>query len=252
MVMSPNRSNDLIRVRRVRRSPKMREVEATTGDLRARVVEAIASSATFGEAAKRLGVSRQTLVDWRKKLQIQVDDSFLRHGEPRASLGPRPARPAGAKMARWDEPLFLRALERSDPAAVPIARRILDWAVRRGLRVQWGEGKQVGSFYPMIDHTGATQWTVSVWTDGTLQFPLKDQRSRPPFDGDHRALASFVDRLIKVPGVVLNTQAYPTVRLTDVEEAGGVDQLLGELDQVIDQVRSAPRPPSGLGWGEQK
>ena len=32
------------------------------------------------------------------------------------------------------------------------------------MRIWWGQGKQDGSFYPMLDHAGDTHWTISVWT----------------------------------------------------------------------------------------
>ena len=70
-----------------------------------------------------------------------------------------------SEKRQWNENSFFTALtERQSPESASVARTLLDWARGQHLRIWWGQGKQDGSFYPMLDHAGDTHWTISVWT----------------------------------------------------------------------------------------
>lgn len=64
---------------------------------------------------------------------------------------------------QWDEPSFFQELEfRRGLEESKVARKLLEWAQARELRVLWGKGKRWGSFSPMFDFQGVSYSLFSV------------------------------------------------------------------------------------------
>ncbi len=90
---------------------------------------------------------------------------------------------AGSKTKRkWDEQSFFELLgQRGQLEESRVAEELLAWATGSGLRVWWGEGPTMGSFFPMLDGATGTRWTFSVWTYGRIeiQFQYLPQENEP-------------------------------------------------------------------------
>lgn len=76
---------------------------------------------------------------------------------------------------KWNEEDFLGELDRKiGPVPRPIVNKILFWASSHNLRIWWGEGKNVGSCYPLIDSPEGTRQIFSIWTDGRINWNLRN------------------------------------------------------------------------------
>jgi hypothetical protein len=161
----------------------------------------------------------------------------------------RKAGPGPASSTQWDEASFLQDLEaRNGAAAAGVAREILAWARKRGLRFSWGKGQTDGSFYPMLDYQGTSHWTFSVWTYGRAE--IQFQYMQPPFDQTVRR-QDILSRLNKVAGIAIPADATsrrPGIPLTALEPRPALEQFFEVWDWMIDQIRnpaaSSPAEPA--------
>jgi hypothetical protein len=148
-------------------------------------------------------------------------------------------RPEGRQ---WDELTFFKELTpKASADEVRVARRIFEWAQENKLRIAWGRGSQDGSLYPMIDHKGTSNYTVTVWTYGRIQTQFGGMKSKPPFDDEKRRV-ELLRRLNEIPGVALPDESvnlYPSIPLSVFEDEGALKQLLAALDWIVGEVRSS-------------
>ncbi len=80
------------------------------------------------------------------------------------------AKSAGTRPTRkWDKNSFFAELQAKHPAAVPVARRILEWAKSNVGNIWWGEGTRDGSFVPIFRHKGIDHQLFAVYTYGRLE-----------------------------------------------------------------------------------
>ena len=70
---------------------------------------------------------------------------------------------------------FVDLIHRRGEQEAAVARRLLEWANKHGLRIWWGQGKKDGSFFPMYDNKFGKNFLFSVWTYGTGPPHLKSQ-----------------------------------------------------------------------------
>jgi len=91
----------------------------------------------------------------------------------------------GREARQWDEASFFLDLEsRRGIEESKVARKILEWAKARNLRIWWGKGKKSGSFFPMFDYRGNSFWLISVWTYGTIEIQFQMMKNSSPFDDE--------------------------------------------------------------------
>jgi hypothetical protein len=152
------------------------------------------------------------------------------------------AKAAGARPSRkWDEPSFCADLEATHPDAVPVARRILEWAEINVGNIWWGEGTQSGSFVPIFRHNGIDHQLFAVYTYGRLETFFQHYQRKPPFDLDTLRVEKL-DRLNAIPGVSLAPESVskrPSILLEALSEDGRIELLLGVYDWVLEQVRNS-------------
>jgi hypothetical protein len=157
---------------------------------------------------------------------------------------------------QWDEASFFAELEsRRGPDEVAVGRRILDWARNKKLRFWWGKGQTSGSFFPMLDVKGRTQWTVSVWTYGTVEIQFKQLMKQQPFQ-DETLRRELRERLIAIPGIRISESEMtqrPPVRFRSLTDAQALTRFLEELDWLVDTIRKQgmAQDTSANGTGEQ-
>lgn len=149
--------------------------------------------------------------------------------------------PGSAGARQWDEALFLQVLEsRRGPKEAAVARHVLDWAKNEGLRIWWGKGRQDGSFFPLIDHTGGTFWTISVWTYGRLEIQFQMMLTKPPFNDEAKRL-ELLRRLNELPEVSIPPDVItrrPSIRLQLLQDAKVLGRFIDVLRWVCEQVRA--------------
>jgi len=161
----------------------------------------------------------------------QTSEAIVRKSTP----GPRPKR-------QWDEEsFFVDLVERRGEAEAGVARRILDWARAQGCRIWWGQGVKDGGFYPMVDHGGEPNWTVAVWTYGTVEIQFQWLQTRPPFSDEAKRL-DLLERLNAIGDVKIDRNRIgkrPGIRLDLLTNAESLDRFLAALDWLVDEIRAS-------------
>jgi hypothetical protein len=147
-------------------------------------------------------------------------------------------RPRSGK--EWDEKLFLADLaQRKGAAQADTARRILEWANRREIRLWWGKGAQDGSFFPMLDWRDQPFWLFSVWTYGRLEVQFEMMRKKPPF-ADEGKRADLLRRLNEIPGIRLPADSItrrPSISLEALQDDTILTRFLAVFDWVSEEIK---------------
>lgn len=149
---------------------------------------------------------------------------------------------SGAGETRqWDELSFFQDLEsRRGGGETKAARKILEWARKRDLRIWWGKGKKDGSFFPMLDYQGETYWTIAVWTYGRVQIQFQMMLKNEPFKDEHKRI-ELLRRLNEIPGVALSQDSitkYPSIPLSILKDEKLLSQFLDTLDWMVQEIKS--------------
>ena len=133
----------------------------------------------------------------------------------------KPSASSPREKHKWTETEFMSALaEKRGPDAMSVAKKILDWAVSHGLRIWWGEGKTLGTFYAMYSPEGGAEDhnTFAVWTSGEVAIQFGSMLNKPPFSDEARRL-ELMDRLNRIPHVSLPVEKvgkYPSFQVSNL------------------------------------
>lgn len=102
---------------------------------------------------------------------------------------------------QWNEEDFLKDLEsKKGKDIADVARRILAWAKQNNLRISWGQGATMGSFFPVLDYKEESFWPIMVRSNGLLAFVFQHMKVRPVFDSKEMRL-EFLDHINQIDGV---------------------------------------------------
>ncbi|MBY0489934.1 MAG: hypothetical protein K2R93_08865 [Gemmatimonadaceae bacterium] len=102
---------------------------------------------------------------------------------------------AGSNGAtQWTEESFFAALSRTDSAAIPVARALVDWGMKNHARFWWGQGKTAGSCFPVIDANGLSYQIFGLWTTGAMEVQFQWLARKPEF-ADESARESIAAEL---------------------------------------------------------
>jgi hypothetical protein len=140
----------------------------------------------------------------------------------------------------WDKESFFQELQVQAPEAVESAHAIFDWATKNTSRIEWGKGKQYGTFYPVVTHKGTEHKPIQVWTGDYLYILLGDMSNEPPFNNESKCL-ELLRQLNQIDGVsipVSTTERYPTIALTTLSRGGSLKQFCGILDWVVEEINA--------------
>ncbi|MCL5025960.1 MAG: hypothetical protein M1531_05635 [Chloroflexi bacterium] len=156
----------------------------------------------------------------------------------------RTDRPPTTAVRQWDERSFLGVLEaRGDNKEAEVAKRILEWAKNRGLRVWWGRGLREGSFYALLDLKNSSHYLTGVrtgYTSSYIQMPFRDMSGRPPFDAEENR-RELLDLLNGIPGIKLPEDSigrYPSFPLSVLVDDACLHSFLKALDWAADKIES--------------
>ncbi|MBN1679157.1 MAG: hypothetical protein JW966_02620 [Anaerolineae bacterium] len=151
------------------------------------------------------------------------------------------AKAQGAKSKgdgqRWSEDTFFPELTtRQSQTEANIARKILEWAHSRGLRIWWGEGKRSGSFIPILDIDEQSHYPVAIWTNGGIEIQFQHMQNRPPFD-NLELRREFLDRLNRIHGISLPDDSLgrrPSFPIKVLTKDDHLDLFIAALDWFIE------------------
>lgn len=141
---------------------------------------------------------------------------------------------------KWNEPDFMAELQNatSDDEVV-IAKKILAWAQERKLRIWWGEGTQMGSFYPLLDYNQRQYQVIAVMTKGKGDFEFGRLKNYPPFIIDEQRL-KLLEMINAIPGMNIPPEkiaGYPSFPLIILKDPQAFDQFTKILDYFVTQIQ---------------
>ncbi len=140
---------------------------------------------------------------------------------------------------QWDESSFFSDLsQRRGEQEAAVARRLLDWANKHGLRIWWGQGKKDGSYFPSYISKFGQHLLFSVWTYGSVELQFQHMK-RPPFaeEGKRKELAQRLSAI----GVSISDEALkkrPTFGLSLLLTPGHLDKFVGAFDWVLSEIKT--------------
>jgi len=142
---------------------------------------------------------------------------------------------------KWDEPSFFEALEkRRGSKEAAAARKLFEWANRRGLFFRWGRGVKTGSCIAAFgEEHGPT--TLVLWTSGIAKIPLAWIAKLSPYDQeDYRQ--RLLDRLNAVKKIHIPAAGATTdkgVPLSVFADEDNLEQFISTMDWVVDEIERA-------------
>lgn len=142
----------------------------------------------------------------------------------------------GLDRIQWNAESFLAVLKaRSSQIEYRYAEQILNWAQRRKLRVWWGFGTEVGSFYPMLD-LDKSHWMFDVrtgWKNAFIELTFAKYQS--PFDTVEMK-RELAERIFQATNVEISEPSftkYPSIQFSSLDE-GKLHAFLNVFDWYID------------------
>ena len=153
------------------------------------------------------------------------------------------SRKAGAarETREWDETRFFAALqERRGVAEAAAARRLLEWGRKAAGYVDWGSGKQDGSFIPVLIEGGVEYYPVVVYTYGRVDIQFQYLVSKPPFDSETKR-RELLAKLNEIPGINLPVDSFdrrPSVKLEALVDEQRLTRFIGVLDWFREQIKA--------------
>jgi len=107
---------------------------------------------------------------------------------------------------KWNHEDFISELTRtSSPDLVPVIEHILAWAKEKGLRIWWGEGYTMGSFYPIHDISKHSFQVVAFWTTGKCEVFFHVMKKRYKAFESREQRLEFLQRLNAITGAGIST-----------------------------------------------
>jgi hypothetical protein len=153
------------------------------------------------------------------------------------------ARPTAQRETRqWDEASFIQELEtKRSVEEANVARRIIEWAGRNSLQIEWGKGRTEGSLMPVLSHAGTKYKLPYVTTLGSLWINFAGLKAKPPFNNESK-LAQLLSHFNELEGVALTDEAlsktWSSVRLSALTSEASQRELLSVLDWMLAEIKS--------------
>lgn len=140
---------------------------------------------------------------------------------------------------KWNEASFFQELKsRCNSVGVEMAARILAWTKENADRIWWGNGRQLGTFTPIIENNGASHYLFAVRTSGVIETYFYYLKNKPPFDSEDLR-KEMLKRLNEVPGIKLPPDAIdrgPTIPLSILNK-DTIEKFLLVFDWAIEKIR---------------
>lgn len=148
---------------------------------------------------------------------------------------------AGSRRAQpWDWDSFVKDIIAKDgQESAAIARKILDWALGRGMEISWGRGNSYGSFAPYLRRGETTYRPLIVYSSGSVAIRLAWLKESPPFDAVERR-QEFADQLARVDAfsftesdLIRTEPSFPMVSLAETRDIEALDKAMNWLEMIV-------------------
>ncbi len=144
----------------------------------------------------------------------------------------------------WNQDLFLLDLaKRRGANQANTAKKTLDWAMTKSVRLWWGSGKQDGSVYFLVDQNEETRYLFAIWSSGKIEFPFPSMARSLPF-ADAKMRIQLLDRINTIQGVALNKESiekYPRIDLETICSPNSFSQFIEIAEWAIEQINEASK-----------
>ena len=104
-----------------------------------------------------------------------------------------------------------------------------------------GKGRLDGSFTPELDHGGTLYKFVRFYTYGSVEILFEYLYYQPPFDNESLRL-ELLRRLNEIPDATISADKItkrPTIHLRLLGNAAAMEQFLGILDWVVEEIKQS-------------
>ena len=148
----------------------------------------------------------------------------------------------GTPRSTTNEDEFFSRLNQRSPEAAEVARKILDWAIEKGLAINW----RGSSFVPVLDYGGAfTHNPITVV--GSSKIPrvgikFGRMRNRQKLSGEQRL--KLLRLLNEISGVSLpddSIEKFPSIPLSTLTREESLEKFLAAIEWSNDQVKKQPK-----------
>ena len=147
-----------------------------------------------------------------------------------------------AKSYKWDEESFMKALrEKKGTEYEAVAKEILEWSNSWCDRMYWGEGKQMGSYVPVIDQGQESYFPITVWTYGSVELVFQWLAYREKFK-DEEMRRELLARFNRVEGANIPEDAIerrPSIPLTLLAKPENMKLFKDAVQWAIDVIRGS-------------
>ncbi len=143
----------------------------------------------------------------------------------------------------WTEERFFATLRKQRPGqeVEPIAQSLWAWCNLQADAVNWGTGKQIGSFNGLIRWSNDRAANVfNVWTDGKIVIGFGSLSSYPPFDEEAKR-RELLERLNAIPGLRLPNDSFgrfPSFPLLTLKDESSFQQFVAAIQWTFDELRT--------------
>ena len=143
---------------------------------------------------------------------------------------------------KWDESSFFQELKsKCGSEETRTAAKILAWTKENTDRIWWGNGRQQGSFTPIVEHNNTQHYPFAVWTRGVIEIYFYYLKNKPPFENEDLR-HEMQRRLNEVPGINIPVDAIakgPSVPLSVLKNEDALKKFLAVFTWVFEQIRSS-------------
>ena len=148
----------------------------------------------------------------------------------------------GFSGKQWDENSFFSDLTSKQNADIAkVAKDILDWVSPKVTRIYWGQGKQTGSFVPILITPNNIKYQLfAAFTNGTIQIYFDIYSKRPEFQSEDRRV-ELLNRLNTIPGVSLprdSINRYPSIQIGVLQQQENLEKFFEIFEWFINTVTS--------------
>ena len=142
--------------------------------------------------------------------------------------------------AKWNEESFFEELAINYPNNVTIAQRILEWAKnKKELYIWWGEGKTMGSFFPVFLHKKIHYQLFGIWTYGKIELQFQWYAQKEAFI-DIRKRETILEMLNQINGVSIQATSLssrPSFQIDLLNTPQQIEKFFDVFDWMIDQIK---------------
>ena len=148
----------------------------------------------------------------------------------------------GYSGKQWDESSFFSELTSKQNADIAkVAKDILDWVSPKVSRIYWGQGKQTGSYVPILITANNIKYQLfAAFTNGTIQINFQVYSKRAEFESEDRRL-ELLNRLNSIPGVSLprdSIDRYPSIQIGVLQQKENLEKFFEIFEWFINIVTS--------------